>query len=201
MISIIDYGLGNVLAFRNVYERLNIPVAVARTAADFAKSTKLILPGVGAFDHAMELLDASGMRGPIEELVLQKKMPVLGICVGMQILAGSSEEGRKSGLGWVNGTVRRFRGPSLALPHMGWNDVKPAPGARLFASMENDALFYFLHSYYFDCRDSHDVLAFADYGGRFPCVVNHNNIYGVQFHPEKSHHWGGQLLKNFAEMQ
>lgn len=200
MISIIDYGLGNVLAFRNVYERLNIPVSVARTPADLAKSTKLILPGVGAFDHAMERLEASGMRSPIEELVLQQKVPVLGICVGMQMLAASSEEGKKKGLNWVGGTVRKFRGPGLAVPHMGWNDVKPASAARLFVGMENDARFYFLHSYYFVCPDPTDVLAVCDYGGGFSCAVNRGNIFGVQFHPEKSHHWGGQLLKNFAEL-
>lgn len=200
MISIIDYGLGNVLAFRNVYEQLNIPVSIARDASDLAKSTKLILPGVGAFDYAMERLAASGMRGPIEELVLQKKMPLLGVCVGMQMLADSSEEGGQDGLAWIDGTVRKFRGDSLALPHMGWNDVKQAPAAKLFADMENDARFYFLHSYYFECRDAGDVLATSDYGGEFSCAVKKGNIYGVQFHPEKSHHWGKQLLKNFAEL-
>lgn len=200
MISIIDYGIGNVLAFRNVYARLNIPVSVARTPTDLSQSTKLILPGVGAFDHAMERLEASGMRGPVEELVLQQKMPVLGICVGMQMLADSSEEGRKKGLGWVGGTVLKFRDPALTLPHMGWNDVKPTSAARLFLGMENNARFYFLHSYYFACLDPKDVLAVSDYGGGFSCAVNRGNIFGVQFHPEKSHSWGGQLLKNFAEL-
>lgn len=198
MIGIIDYGLGNVLAFRNVYERLNIPVSVARTSGDLTNFTGLILPGVGAFDHAMERLEASGMRGSIEELVLRQGVPVLGVCVGMQMLAASSEEGRKPGLGWIGGVVRKFRGPSLALPHMGWNDVRPVPGAQLFAGMENDARFYFLHSYCFECRNPQDVLAVSDYGGGFTCAVQHGGIYGVQFHPEKSHHWGGQLLKNFA---
>lgn len=200
MISIIDYGLGNVLAFRNVYERSGVPVAVARTAADLAKSTKLILPGVGAFDHAMERLEASGMLGSVEELVLRQGVPVLGICVGMQMLAASSEEGSKAGLGWIEGAVRRFRGASLALPHMGWNDVKPSPGTRLFAGMEHDARFYFLHSYCFECGNPEDMLAVSDYGGGFTCAVRRGGIYGVQFHPEKSHHWGGQLLKNFAEL-
>lgn len=200
MISIIDYGLGNVLAFRNVYERLNIRVTVARSAADLVNSTKLILPGVGAFDLAMERLDASGMRGAIAERVLTQKMPVLGVCVGMQMLAASSEEGKLPGLGWIGGTVRKFHGESLSLPHMGWNDVKPGNSGGLFAGMEKDARFYFLHSYYFECHDSADALAIADYGGNFSCAVKHGDIYGVQFHPEKSHHWGVQLLKNFAEL-
>ena len=200
MISIIDYGLGNVLAFRNVYERLNIPVAVAKTVADLNKSTKLILPGVGAFDHAMQQFDASGMRGRIEELVLHQRIPVLGVCVGMQMFAASSEEGELAGLGWIGGTVRKFHGASLPLPHMGWNDVKPTRSGGLLEGMENDARFYFLHSYYFECGESADALATTDYGGGFSCAVNHAHIYGVQFHPEKSHHWGVQLLKNFAEL-
>lgn len=200
MISIIDYGLGNILAFRNVYERLNIQVTVSKTAADLSRSTKLILPGVGSFDHAMERLDASGMRPAIEDLVLRQGTPVLGICVGMQMLATSSEEGKRPGLGWVGGTVKRFRGDSLALPHMGWNDVMPTCSGGLFAGLERDARFYFLHSYFFECRDAQDSLAEADYGGGYTCAVNHEQIYGVQFHPEKSHHWGVQLLRNFAEM-
>lgn len=200
MISIIDYGLGNILAFRNVYERLNIPVRVARSASDLAQTTKLILPGVGAFDHAMKRLDGSGMRAAVDDLVMRNKTPVLGICVGMQILAAASEEGKRPGLGWIGGTVKRFQGAGLALPHMGWNDVAPTRPGGLFAGMEKDARFYFLHSYYFYCKDDRDSLAIANYGGKYSCAVAHENVYGVQFHPEKSHHWGVQLLKNFAEM-
>ena len=116
MITIINYGLGNVQAFANVYKRLNIPAAIARNAQDLVGASKLILPGVGAFDHAMELLDNSGMRGAVEELVLRKAVPVLGVCVGMQILAGSSDEGKLSGLGWINGRVRRFDEKTLPQP-------------------------------------------------------------------------------------
>src|SRR3954451_18985292 len=154
MITIINYGLGNVQAFANLYKRLNIPVAVATTAPDFKNATKLILPGVGAFDHAMQLLGASGMRGTVDDLVLNHGMPVLGVCVGMQILAGSSEEGRLSGLGWIPGRVRRFDEARLQqpprLPHMGWNDVVPNGGSGLFTGLERGSRFYFLHSYYFD---------------------------------------------------
>jgi glutamine amidotransferase len=204
MIAIIDYGLGNVLAFINVYKRLNIPVTVAKTAADLTGATKLILPGVGAFDHAMLRLEQSGMRQHIDRLVLQEGVPVLGICVGMQMLANSSDEGALSGLGWINGKVRKFDVATLAhhtrLPHMGWNDVTPTVSGGLFAGLEQNARFYFLHSYFFDCQQPQDTLAFSDYGIQFSSAVNHKNVYGVQFHPEKSHHFGSLLLKNFAEL-
>lgn len=204
MITIIDYGLGNVLAFVNVYKRLNLPVSLARTAEELAGADKLILPGVGAFDHAIERLERSGMRQAVEEMVLVKRLPILGICVGMQMLAHSSEEGKQLGLGWIEGTVKKFdlsRIPhGINLPHMGWNDVEPVGTDCLFNSLERDARFYFLHSYYFECREPANVLAVTDYGVKFTCAVRHENIYGVQFHPEKSHHFGIQLLKNFGEL-
>ncbi len=204
MITIVDYGLGNVLAFVNVYKRLNIQVKVAKTESDLVGATKLILPGVGAFDHAMQRLEQSGMRQAIDQLVMGQGMPVLGICVGMQMLANSSDEGILPGLGWIAGKVRRFDVATLPhhthLPHMGWNDVSPVVGGGLFAGLEQDARFYFLHSYYFDCHQPQATLAFSDYGIQFSSAVNHKNVFGVQFHPEKSHHFGSQLLKNFAEL-
>jgi glutamine amidotransferase len=204
MITIINYGLGNVQAFANLYKRMNIPAKIATTAADLADATRLILPGVGAFDHAMELLDASGMRKAVDDLVLQRRVPVLGVCIGMQMLAASSEEGKLSGLGWIEGRVRRFDQSKLPrparLPHMGWNDVVPKSGAHLFNGLEQDSRFYFLHSYYFDCASNNNVLATAEYGAAFGCAVRSDNIYGVQFHPEKSHGYGIRLLKNFAEL-
>jgi imidazole glycerol-phosphate synthase subunit HisH len=191
MITIINYGLGNVRAFANLYKRMNVPAVIATRAADLEGASKLILPGVGAFDHAMELLDGSGI-------------PILGVCVGMQILAGSSDEGRLPGLGWIDGRVRRFDEATLhqpsRLPHMGWNDVVPASGAQLFAGLEQDSRFYFLHSYYFDCASNDNVLATSEYGIAFGSAVRSKNIYGVQFHPEKSHDYGVRLLKNFAEL-
>ena len=152
----------------------------------------------------MELLDGSGMRETVEDLVLRQGVPVLGVCVGMQILAGSSDEGKLAGLGWIGGRVKRFdesRLPRPArLPHMGWNDVVPKNGAQLFSGLEQDSRFYFLHSYYFDCASNDNVLATSEYGTAFNCAVSSNNIYGVQFHPEKSHSYGTRLLKNFAEL-
>lgn len=204
MIHVVDYGLGNVHAFLTMYKRLGFEATRAKTAADLVGASKIILPGVGAFDHAIELLDQSDMRPTLETLVLQDKVPVLGICVGMQILASSSDEGRLPGLGWVPGNVRSFRSNeqsvSLPLPHMGWNDVQQKPGSPLFAGLESDAQFYFLHSYYFECDEPSHVAAVAAYGFDFSCAVTADNVYGVQFHPEKSHHFGTRLLKNFAEL-
>jgi glutamine amidotransferase len=204
MIHVVDYGLGNVQAFLTLYKRLGFEATRAKTAVDLAGASKIILPGVGAFDHAIELLDQSGMRPTLETLVLQEKVPVLGICVGMQILASSGDEGFLPGLGWVPGKVRSFRSDersaSLPLPHMGWNDVKSKSSVPIFAGFESDARFYFLHSYFFECDEpSHDA-ATASYGLDFSCAVSAGNVYGVQFHPEKSHHFGMKLLKNFAEL-
>ena len=204
MISIIDYGLGNIQAFVNVYKRLHIPVAVVTRASELSGATKLILPGVGSFDHAIERLNESGMREELTELVVNKKMPVLGVCVGMQMLAESSDEGQLSGLGWIPGHVREFRSQSsfaeLPQPHMGWNDVAPQCDSPLFNGLESDVRFYFLHSYFYECENQESIIATAFYGMDFSCAVSSGHVYGVQFHPEKSHHYGVTLLKNFAEL-
>lgn len=204
MITIIDYGLGNIQAFVNVYKRLHIPVRVAKCSGDFVGTSKLILPGVGAFDHAMQQLNKSGMRQAVDDLVQVEKVPVLGICVGMQMLANGSDEGSLPGLGWVPGQVRAFASApaakDLALPHMGWNDVTPATRTGLFAGLEDESRFYFLHSFYFECQQQEHKMAASSYGLDFTCAVAADNVYGVQFHPEKSHHFGVTLLKNFAEL-
>jgi glutamine amidotransferase len=204
MIAIIDYGLGNIKAFANVYKRLNIPHKAASSPNDLKGATKFILPGVGAFDHAMQLLQSSGMRELLDEFVLQRKVSILGICVGMQILAHSSEEGSLPGLGWIDGVVRKFDPAMLIhkthLPHMGWNDISPMRNNGLLQGLNDKSRFYFLHSYYFDCSSSEDVIATTDYGRAFPCIVNSGNVYGVQFHPEKSHQHGIQLLQNFGNL-
>jgi imidazole glycerol-phosphate synthase subunit HisH len=204
LIHIIDYGLGNVQAFLTMYKSLGIEAVRAKTADDLKSASKIILPGVGAFDYAISLLNQSGMRPILEKLVLQDKVPVLGICVGMQILASSSDEGLLPGLGWVTGKVRTFDvnklSSRLPLPHMGWNDVQPKLEHPLFLGLERDARFYFLHSYYFDCNQLAHIAATTFYGINFSCAISANNVYGVQFHPEKSHHFGAQLLKNFAEL-
>jgi glutamine amidotransferase len=204
MITIVDYGVGNINAFLNVYKRLNIPAKVAKNHTDLADAQKLILPGVGHFDHAMSELIASGMRPKLDELVLEKKTPIIGICVGMQMMGNYSEEGKLEGLKWIDASIKRFDESKInqvtRLPHMGWNDVNPSIEHSLFIGLENDALFYFLHSYYFECNSQNDILATAEYGGKFACAAYHDNIFGIQFHPEKSHHYGELLLHNFAKL-
>jgi glutamine amidotransferase len=204
VITIVDYGVGNIRAFLNAYRRLNIEASTACNAETLRNAHKVILPGVGDFDEAMRRLKRSGMLDILDELAMDKHVPVLGVCVGMQMLARSSEEGGLPGLGWIAGEVRRFQslpaGEKLALPHMGWNDVRPVPGNHLFDGLESDARFYFLHSYYFRCDRTEDAAAVTSYGTDFASAVRSENIYGVQFHPEKSHHWGTRLLQNFAAL-
>jgi glutamine amidotransferase len=204
VISIVDYGVGNIQAIANIYKRLNIPVRTVRSAEELAGAERLILPGVGAFDWAMARLNKSGMRDVLDDVVLSKGKPVLGICVGMQMLAKRSDEGVLEGLGWIDGEVKKFdpAEPSQRayLPHMGWNDVEPRCQECLFKEIGATGRFYFLHSYYFAPKDPKMILGVTDYSGAFASCVRAGNIYGVQFHPEKSHQWGIQLLKNFAVM-
>ena len=204
MIGLIDYGVGNIRAFANIYKQLDIPHKIASSVADLEGCTKVVLPGVGAFDHAMKKLHESGMKEKLDELVLIKKVPVVGICVGMQMLAKRSDEGTSEGLGWIDGEVKKFDVTKIQyathLPHMGWNDVVPAKENPILKGLENDAKFYFLHSFYFSCNNQEDAIASTDYGINFTCAVNNSNIFGVQFHPEKSHHYGITLLKNFSEL-
>jgi len=201
MIRIVQYGLGNVGAFANIFHRMNIPHGIATCADELEDADSIILPGVGSFDYAMNRLNASGMREKLDHLVLRDKVPVLGVCVGMQMMAHDSEEGSVPGLGWIDATVRRFKLAHLGnrdrLPHMGWSTVRPIDGQTLFVDLP-DPRFYFLHSYYFFPDDPASTLAYTTFGDDFTSACRRDNIYGVQFHPEKSHDWGVKLLKNFA---
>lgn len=203
MIAVIDYGLGNVQAFLDIYKRLNIPAYAARAAEDLAGATRFILPGVGAFDWAMQSLSNSGMRPTLENRVLNEGLPVLGVCVGMQMLANRSDEGDLKGLGWIPGEIKRFNEANFErlphIPHMGWNDVVLTQESPLLSEIASPQ-FYFLHSYYFEPREATCAVGVTEYGGAFTSVVAKDNIYGTQFHPEKSHHWGVSLLKKFAEL-
>lgn len=202
MICVVDYGVGNIHAFLTRYKRIGIDARRARSAEDLAGASHLILPGVGHFDSAMQRLNASGMRPALETMVLRQGVPILGVCVGMQMLAAGSDEGSLQGLNWIPGRVRAFATNPLSgeLPmlHMGWNSLNVASGARLFSEgFDHSVRFYFLHSFYFDAEDKADVAATAQYGLDFAAVVNRGHVYGVQFHPEKSHKYGVSLIRSF----
>ncbi len=203
MIALVDYGLGNIQAFANIYRRLGIEAWAAKSPADLSRASRIILPGVGAFDWAMTRLQDSGLRGALDDAVLGEKKPVLGICVGMQMMARASEEGVLPGLGWIDATVVKFDTRLLEgkthLPHMGWNDASPLHTDTLFSGLDAPC-FYFLHSYFMKPDREADILASSNYGLTFTSAIRFGNVYGTQFHPEKSHQWGINLLKNFAEL-
>jgi glutamine amidotransferase len=204
VITIINYGSGNIWAIGNIYERLNIPFKIANTPNEVADADKIILPGVGAFDETMTMLEGSGFKSVLDNKVLKNRVPVLGICVGMQILAKKSEEGHLPGLGWIDGEVKKIDKTLLnckpKIPHLGWNSVKVLKANDLFKDVDEEQGFYFLHSYYFQCADPGDIVSTTAYGNIFPSAVRHQNIFGVQFHPEKSHHNGVNVLKNFSSL-
>tara|TARA_E500000178_G_C17007541_1_gene748910 strand:- start:120 stop:731 length:612 start_codon:yes stop_codon:yes gene_type:complete len=203
MIGIIDYGLGNINAISNIYNKLKIQNIIISSPKDFDKSEKFILPGVGAFDSAMTLLNKSNFILEIQRQIFEKNKKILGICVGMQIFAKNSSEGKNSGLRWINADVRKINSENqnnLRLPHMGWNSIKITNNDLLLSGLEEDEYFYFCHSYYFNCVNQKNILAETNYGHEFPCVIKNDNIYGIQFHPEKSHDSGLKILKNFAQL-
>jgi glutamine amidotransferase len=202
MIAIIDYGSGNVAAIANIYQQLKIPHAVTMDADVLTRADRYILPGVGAFDTTMRCLQGSGLIGLLREQVFTHGKKVLGICVGMQILADGSDEGAREGLGWIPGRVRKIDDTLLTsgprLPHMGWNSVMLRPNAPLLSDVDVERGFYFLHNYYLDAADPADVVATVHYGKDMPCAVARANVFGMQFHPEKSHSNGVAVFRNFA---
>lgn len=199
-VAVVDYGMGNVGSMRNMLRRIGVEVVSASSGDDLAGVDRIVLPGVGAFPQAMSRLRATGLSSALNVNVIEKGVPFLGVCLGMQVMAKASEEGPGSedGLAWLDATVRRFRfdDPKIAVPHMGWNTVQ-ATRPELEALVEG-ARFYFVHSYYVACGSPDDVVAVATYGFPFPSIVGRLNIAGVQFHPEKSHKFGMALLKSFA---
>lgn len=204
MITLVDYGVGNINAFVNIYNRLGVETKIAKIKSDLDGAQKIILPGVGSFDHAMNSLNNSGLRETLDQLVLSEKVPIMGICVGMQMMAKKSEEGKMDGLNWIDAEVLKFDPSTITyktkLPHMGWNEILINNPHSLFSGLEDNKLFYFLHSYYFKCNNTQDSKAVSHYGISFEAVVNFENIFGIQFHPEKSHEAGEILLKNFYNL-
>lgn len=203
MITIVDFDIGNLGSIRNMLKKIGVQSVITSDPAEIEQATKLILPGVGAFDAGMRNLNASGLVPLLNRKVLEQGTPVLGICLGMQLMTRGSEEGSLPGLGWVQADTRRFtrdQAPNLKIPHMGWNLVRPAKASPLVAECPPEPRFYFVHSYYVHCDSRADSLLEATYGPHtFDAGFEAGHIRGVQFHPEKSHRFGMWMLKNFAE--
>jgi len=203
MLTIVDYGVGNLESMKNMLKKAGSDAIISSDEKTILSSTKLILPGVGAFDTCAGKLQESGLIHAINQKVLNEKIPILGVCVGFQLLMEGSEEGVLPGLGWISGRVVKFRQDklpaTLKIPHMGWTDVILAKSSALFENMYEDPRFYFVHSYYPETDNDADILVNAQYGYSFVAGIEHENILGVQFHPEKSHKFGMKLLGNFVK--
>ena len=200
-ILIIDYGMGNIGSLRNMFRRVGAATEVAGDHASIARAAKLLLPGVGAFDAAMARIDEAGLGDAIRERALDDGVPTLGVCLGMQLLTDGSEEGALPGLGLIPAKARRLPPmPGIKVPHMGWNLVQKARPSPLTDSLPTDSRFYFVHSYFVEIEDQRHSILKAEYGVRFDAAIQRGNIYGAQFHPEKSHRFGMAFLKAFADL-
>jgi glutamine amidotransferase len=204
-ISIINYGCGNIGSVVNMLKHIGVDVEVITESEQVKKATKFILPGVGKWDAGVQSLKESGVLSALEERVLNDKVPLLGICLGMQLLLNTSEEGQLPGLGWIDGTVKTFDfkhfdsiAKRLAVPHMGWNSVEKFHKCPLTESLTDESKFYFVHSFYVEVEDRKNILLRTHYGHDFTSGIRKENIYGLQFHPEKSHKHGMNVMKSFA---
>lgn len=207
MISIIDYGVGNLGSIRNMLKHIGVESQIVKTPLEIQTADKIILPGVGSWDNGISKLKDSGLLDALNKRVIEDKAPVLGICLGMQLLLNSSEEGGFAGLGWIPGQVKKFKFPleqqvenKLRIPHMGWNVVTAKKVTELTQFSNDEIRFYFVHSYHATVDNEKHILMTCNYGYEFACAIHHENIWGVQFHPEKSHKFGMALMKHFAEL-
>ena len=203
MLTIINYGIGNLNSVANMIRHVGGKCRISNNVEEIANAEKLILPGVGAFDRGMEALNESGIAEALSVAALERGVPILGICLGMQLMAKRSEEGRQPGLGWLDAEVVKFRfpeGSGLKIPHMGWNTLSIQRENPLIRPEERQR-FYFVHSYHVVCTNEPDVTATCGYGYDFVAAFAHNNIFGAQFHPEKSHRFGMAVMRNFLEMK
>ena len=201
MIAILDYGIGNLKSIYNMFKKVGIDSIITSDIEVIKKADKYLLPGVGSFDHGINSLKNAHFFETLEIEVLENKKPILGICLGMQLLTNSSEEGKEKGLGWIDASAIKFdlEDKSLSIPHMGWNKINHTNTNDIFKNLE-DNRFYFVHSYHVVCNNEKNILATTNYDRTFTCSIYKDNIYGVQFHPEKSHKFGMKLLKNFGDM-
>ncbi|MBE0670200.1 MAG: imidazole glycerol phosphate synthase subunit HisH [Anaerolineales bacterium] len=204
MIVIVDYGVGNLGSIINMLKKAGARAIASSEPNVLQQAEKLILPGIGAFDAGMNKLNERGLVPLLNYLALEKKVPFLGLCLGLQLMTKKSEEGQTQGLGWLDAETVRFKfnveQSNLKVPHMGWNTINIQREHQIFTDLEPDARFYFVHSFFVKSNNSNEVLAKTDYGGEFDSILGKDNILGAQFHPEKSHKFGLRLLKNFAEV-
>jgi len=203
MITIIDYKTGNLGSIQNMMKKIRVASIITSEPAEIAKASKIILPGVGTFDQGIQNLIKLNIKDILNKKVSEEKIPVLGICLGMQLMTLGSEEGKLPGLGWINAETIRFRFTDTVQyksPHMGWNFIRQHKESRLLRDMHPESRFYFVHSYYIRSKDPSDILTSTEYETEFTSSFERENIIGVQFHPEKSHKFGMALLKNFAEL-
>lgn len=202
MILILDYGMGNVGSIMNMLIKIGATAVISSKREDIENADKIILPGVGAFDNAMINLDRLKIIPALNAAVLEKRVPILGICLGMQLLSERSEEGTLPGLGWINAKTIRFNfdscSPPLRIPHMGWNSIAVKKSGSILDNIGDEPRFYFVHSYHVVCKDESNILATTTYGIEFHSAIIQDNIIGTQFHPEKSHKFGMQVLRNFT---
>lgn len=201
MTTIINYNLGNPKSIKNMLGYLGIDSRISANHNDISSSDRLILPGVGHFQHGMEQLEQLGLLELLKKEVLENKKPILGICLGMQLLTKYSEEGNLAGLGFIDAQTKKFelQDASLKVPHMGWNTVAFQKESKLIQNISENPRYYFVHSYYIDCANQEDILCTTNYGEDFVSGFQHQNIFGLQFHPEKSHIFGMELLANFCK--
>lgn len=196
--------MGNLGSVANMYKRIGIPCTISSDLNVIEKADKLLLPGVGAFDSAMNSINSRGLYSLLNHKVLEKKTPILGICLGMQLLTEYSEEGVQAGLGWIKGGARKFNfayiQSNLKVPHMGWNSIKINNDSSLISGLSTDSKFYFVHSYYVKCSSAENSICSTVHGIEFDSIIAKENIYGAQFHPEKSHKYGMRLLENFSRI-
>lgn len=199
MITIIDYGMGNLGSIENMIKKIGYESLTTSDIEEVKKADKLILPGVGAFDHGMKQLSELGLIEVLNQMVLIKNTPILGICLGMQLMTKSSEEGSMTGLGWIDAEAKKFRSDELKIPHMGWNVIEHKKVSKLFDENKSEKRFYFVHSYCVSCNNKDDILTTTPYIHDFVSSFEKGNIIGAQFHPEKSHKFGMSLIRNFLK--